>query len=527
MAREEIKLERPNAWLSEIQRVAALLERVYAHTSGEIWLFDNDLKFLEARPRPNRMGAFEVLYNQRIDGSLATRVRCVKILLRREIFDEFCDQAKRPQLFKNLCTLRPDRLDTFYVGCLEEVNPPEELAGHDPWIFYLGKGHLQSQNGIAIVRPHVYPFTDQKDKPGDIAVAWSTSDPELKTVLARLSGKWFSRVFVDEYTTHFKSVTSIRDTTGKKVVNYRLDKARGEDDLNDLWWKLQAKSSPPVLAPVDCAIVTALPEEYKAARRVLRLVDAADGESATGRLALDGQDITIVATQCRKTGGVHAAAWTARMIERWRPKCVVLLGRCAGAPRKGQASSAVKHKRLDDDRQEGDVIVANEVCAYEYAALLNVRGAIITEHDVRWVSTSPDLLAVARTLIREGWCYEGKLPKGWGRRRRPKALDGVVASGSKLLRAGGPWFTNLKKAVGKRQILAGEMEAEGVGVAVQTYGPLRYLFIKGISDFGDRKKTDAYNDFASSTAARFLKDLMTHSDFLALLLRIEKDAAAV
>lgn len=528
MDREGLKLDRPNAWLSEIERVAALLDRVYAHTSGEIWLFDNDLKVLEDHPRPDHKGAFEVLYNQRLDGSLATRVRCVKILLRRGLFDEFCDSAKRKQLFENLCSLCGDRLDTFFVGCLDDVHPPRRLGGHHPWIFYLGQGHLQSQDGIVIVRPHVYPFSYEKDDKGDIAIAWTTSDPELDALHFRLARDWFTTVFVTEYETHFKSVNSERDATGKVVGYHLAANARSDHEIDELWWKLQADSPPPVLPPVDCVIVTALGEEFRAAVRVLGLVHGADGESATGRLHAHGGDVSFVATKSLFTGSVHAAARTARMIERWRPKCVVLLGRCAGAPRDAAATAGTgQFKRDEDDRQEGDVVIATGICAYEYQALRSVKGTIEPQLNVRWVPVSMNLLAIAQALIRDGWTYDGDPPEDWDKVRRPKALEGLVASGCKVLRAGAKWFEELKDDVGAQKILAGEMEAEGVGSTVEAYAPSpEFLFIKGISDFGDPQKGDVYNDFSSSAAAAFLKDLMSRSDFIALLRRIE-DATAV
>lgn len=526
MSRDDQRLERPNAWLSELQRVATLLDRVYAHTRGEIWLFDNDLKVLDAHPHPDQTGAFQVLYNQRIDGSLAARVRCVKILLRRNLYDEFCDPVKRPGLFANLCGLRPNRLDTFFVGCLDDVNPPKALGGHHPWIFYLGQGHLQSQDGIVIVRPHVYPFSYKKDDKGDVAIAWSTSDPELIPVHFRINRDWFTRVFVTAYQTHFRSIYSEREGADK-VMGYHLGEARTERQIDELCWSLKALSAAPVMPPVDCAIVTALGEEYEAALSVLGLARRPDGGFATGRLCVDrvGRDITVVATQCPRTGSVHAAAQTAHTIERWRPRCVVLLGRCAGAPVAGSPGGSTEAPaRIEDDRHEGDVIVANDICAYEYQALLS---DAITQADVRWVPVSRQLLQVAQALIREGWSYSGDLPKGWTNNRQPKAFEGAVASGCKLLRAGANWFEDLKRAAGRRKILAGEMEGEGVGVAVQAYLPApQFLFIKGISDFGDPDKGDRYNEFASTTAAQFLRDVMSHSDFLALLRRLE-DASEV
>lgn len=501
---KKIGIERPNAWLSETRRLAVLLDNVYAHTAGEIWLFDNDLKVLE-----DHDGAFELLYNDRLDGSLTTRVRCVKILLQRDLYNRFCNRAQSPQLFKNLCSLGADRLRTFSIGCLENLQPrpQQKFGGHHPWIFYLGKEYLRSRDGIVIVRPKTYPFFD-KDGREDIAIAWKTSDTEeLDTLRFRLDRAWFHKVFVTDYEKNFQSVEPDENGSGN-FAGYHLVPARSAADLSTIFRRLKTESTLPVVPPIDCAIVTTLNEEFRAVLEVFGLAVVSDHpQYATGWHTAQGVTVSVAAVQCVNSGSVCSAETTARLIQMWNPRSVFLVGRCGGW-----------QEDHSSELQECDVVVADSICAYEYQSLnLNDDGTDLREYDVRDVNVSPNILHAAHALIRDNWSFSGTLPKDWDR-RLPQAYTGSYACGHKLIRRGAQWFKEIRAAVGKRKIIAVEMEGEGVGIAISMGNPPpEFLMIKGISDFANPQKSDKYKHLASTTAAQFLRDLLSQPETLGLL----------
>lgn len=488
-------LANPNAWISEIGRLTALLDRVYTHTSGEIWLFDNDLRVLE-----DHEGAFTAVYKNQLDGSLRTRVNSVKILLRRELYDRFCDARASPQLFANLCSLSPDRLRTFYVGVLESAKPRKAvtLVRDDPWVFYLGTERLRSRKGIVIVRPKRYPFTHSHDSNEDIAIAWSTVDTDLETLNFRLKRDLIDEVFTDKLDCNFGSIVPIVNENNE-TAGYTLGPPLAPKDLWPIVQRLRSEESIPVVAPVDCAIVTALNEEFKAVCDELLLTPSAEPGYATGWLGSGDATVSVVATMAVRSGSVDAAVATARVIHKWSPKTIFLVGRCGG---------------YEDDSggrefKECDVVVSGVIRAYEYQAWkLKQNDEPRVEYDARDIHVSDVLLREAKALIREGWEFIGELPLDF-EAPRPKAEVGGFACGCKLIRQGKKWFDEIRPAVSGRNIVAVEMEGEGVGrAALASELSPHFLMIKGISDYADPRKSDKYKDLASRTSAQFLRCLL-------------------
>lgn len=95
-------------------------------------------------------------------------------------------------------------------------------------------------------------------------------------------------------------------------------------------------------------------------------------------------------------------------------------------------------------------------------------------------------------------------------KRKPKAIIGDFACGFKLIKLDTAWFKEIKKSLGKRKIVAVEMEGEGVAAFCSQH-KIPFIMIKGISDFADAKKSDLYAKFSSEAAAGFLFDLLKRS----------------
>ena len=460
---EVLKYKNPNAWVSQIKELAFFLDLIYSKTKGEIWLFDNDLKVLE-----DYDDSFKMLYTDRIDGCLASNISSIKILLSPKRYKRFCDKVDSPQLFENLCRLRPERLKTFYVGELnKEIKPTPNYGGDLPWIFYLGKKQLRSRNGVVIVRPSEYPFA-HGDIHDDFVVAWHVSDPKTEAMYHRISAEWFHDVFFSNYNANFMSVEPQCDE-GNNVIGYSLIPARSERVVSEISSRLTNIGIPPVISPVECAIITTLPEEYQAVLDVFKLdenIEVIGGTTyATGWHNSPDSTLSVVLIQCFESGSVCSATTTAKLIRDWAPKAIFLIGRCGARKENGKNNGRESKNQDEHNIQEGDVIIANRIYPYEYQSIkINEQtGEDEIEYESRMVNTSNGLRQMARALLRTGWKYTKKtdLPL----QRKPKAIEGDFACGHKLVRKNTDWFDEMRVKLGARKLFATEMESEGVGWA--------------------------------------------------------------
>lgn len=556
-----------NAWISSINECANLLNLAYASGSGEIWLYDNDLAAFKDGV------AFKELYLDRIGGYLARRVTCVKIVVTERLFEEFRQPDENSPLFKNLCKLSPDRLRTFYVGCLKSKNGGQSnkwktsdgyepklirspkgkgSAGDHPWIFYVAKDYQLSADSITILRPRTDPFQALPDDEKCFAVAWDGKDKHGSALTSRLSEDDLRQLFVGGIRDHFCSVEPRVHPTNGKLVGFDLRSPRSRQEVIQLSKGLPDRGNEaPIVRPVDVGIVTALDEEFQA---VFKRFDLKHDEDYQGRAfgwIGDGDDrLSVVAVQSMNTGSIEAAITTERLLNEWKPRCVLLLGRCGAVPNeKADVGQAPEHKQNpSDDLVEGDVIVAEAINAYEYQAIASKDSTSaappVSDGEARPVrdgklstdaksnddveldqhadpekdyvrrsgarsdfELSHHLRLLARRLIQRRWRHLRKSPRGG--ERKPKARMGHYACGHKLIRAGKPWFEYIRVATADRYVIATEMEGEGVSRAAR-YSDVRpqFLMIKSISDFANMGKSDSEAEFASETAAQFAYDML-------------------
>ncbi len=268
--------------------------------------------------------------------------------------------------------------------------------------------------------------------------------------------------------------------------------------------------------PVDVVILTVIPAELDAARRVLQ-IDDAGREKAPGdgtvyfrgvvRSELANRDYTVVLTCIGGAGNPGAAAATASAIALYHPRAVLLMGIAAG---------------LRDKIRIGEVVLSDRVVAYEPAAL--VRTAAGTQEQPR-----PEIDRAPHTMIQDVVSYRpdparlrdaftragGTLPTAPAGREDEfrahvanaiTARLGTIASGEKLLRDPAK-LLEVRALHGKTE--AGEMEAAGIVDACRR-GPIPWLVIRGISDFGDELKDDRFHGFASAAAEAVLHDFVAH-----------------
>ncbi len=177
---------------------------------------------------------------------------------------------------------------------------------------------------------------------------------------------------------------------------------------------------------------------------------------------------------------------------------------------------------IRDKVQIGEVVLSDRVVAYEPAALLRTargtkelprpeidRAPHTMIQDV--VSYRPDSARLRAAFERAG----GEVPTASAGRDSEfrahvasaiTARQGTIASGEKLLRDPAKLLA-VRGMHGKTEV--GEMEAAGLVEACRR-GPVPWLVIRGISDFGDELKDDRFHEFASCAAAAVLHDFIAH-----------------
>ena len=256
-------------------------------------------------------------------------------------------------------------------------------------------------------------------------------------------------------------------------------------------------------APLDIAIVIALKEEFEQlhARIKDRCTAVKDSETSDYDYvfpwpAPSAQPYRCVASFAGKMGERKAALVTQRLLARWQPATIVVLGIAGG---------------IDSDVRLGDVVAATAVESYLEDAKA-VDAAEPDRFDFRLAGDtfrpSGDLVKeilhfkFAHTAEFEKWqeggrrCLYDALPANLRKRKTyaplladgPRLLDGPVACGP-IVGAAESFVAWLKRQ--NRKFSALEMESGGVLAAVfEATDPARTLVLRGISDLADHRKAE-------------------------------------
>lgn len=249
--------------------------------------------------------------------------------------------------------------------------------------------------------------------------------------------------------------------------------------------------------PVDFAILTALTVERQAA--VSRLTDARKvqipGEPLTfyvGNVPVPGEahPYSVVVAQLLDMGNLDAAVATARILQRFRPRNVLMVGIAGGV--RGEVAL-------------GDVVVARQACYYEPAKLKPRKD----EPRERQFHSDAMLLGRAQHYEESDWTTQiGVARPGVDvpDDGRPRAHIGTIACGEKVI-ADLAQLARIAKHCPK--MIAVAMEGAGVARAVLTTDrPPRYLEIRGVSDFAGPDKNDGWHEYAANAAAAFAFGLL-------------------
>ncbi len=273
----------------------------------------------------------------------------------------------------------------------------------------------------------------------------------------------------------------------------------------------------PPRKPVDIGILTVIPPELDAAKSALGPLEEPEKEGPNDtiyvrgavRSVRRGRDYTFVLAGIGAAGNPNAAALTAQLIERYRPSVVLLMGIAAGMRGKVRI---------------GEVVLSERVVAYEPAAL------VVGKDGTHQVQPRPDITRVPHGLLQDALHYQpdplrlveiferirGTFPPVPGGQEdvwRQHVASSIecrrqvtIASGEKLLKNPDK-FLEIRRVHGKVEVI--EMEADGFVKACELAGR-PWLVVRGISDFGDELKNDAFHEFASRSAAAVLADFISH-----------------
>jgi nucleoside phosphorylase len=248
---------------------------------------------------------------------------------------------------------------------------------------------------------------------------------------------------------------------------------------------------------IDFAFVTALPIERDAmVRRLERREVIQDAfEPLTyyrGHISVPatGERYEAVVVMLLGMGNDEAAVTTVRVVERWQPAYVVMVGIAGGVPGK---------VRL------GDVVVADFVYYYELAKRTS-RG-----EQRRAQQFSSDRLLYGRALAYESSEWRGDIPIALPGTAQadapfPKVHFGAIGSGEKVIADIRTLSRLLRECP---RLLAVAMEGAGVAraAAQQPHRPL-FLEVRCVCDYADEQKNDDWQPFAAEAAAAFAVGLL-------------------
>jgi nucleoside phosphorylase len=251
----------------------------------------------------------------------------------------------------------------------------------------------------------------------------------------------------------------------------------------------------------DVVIITPLLKERDAVLRHLRVADQITSKNRIYHksvIPIDNSDesYSVVVLSLPGMGNVEAAIATSQAITVWNPSQIIVTG-IAGGIRKG------------NDRFLGDVIVGEQIVGYELGKVTS--GSV--ERRFQVVRPAFQLLEAARNLPPERWAFSTMIPRPDDTSGRvvPKVHFGVVASGEKVI-ADVALITELKSTWSR---LIG-VEMEGFGSALAAYEADTIpgmLMVRGICDWADSSKNDAWQEYAADVAASFTVSLLQTGPF--------------
>lgn len=497
----------PTAWLSASTEFPHFLDYAYRSHFGEIWLFNNDLQML-THEEP-----FRELYLQRIAGTLRENVDAVKILVNRKN-ENLISPKLAERLQKNLRLLfrkgGKQRLATIYLGKVSDVPLPSELkklTDNDlhTWVFYTHRNTLKPNPGFVMVRHNMCPFHAGKGKPR-FAFVWQMRD---QSPLQENLQQMFEKVFQNP--AHFWRIeTPAKTGSPFTLVRLKSEWSHTTSGLIERR-KMQDNDALALGDSADVVVVASQSEELAPLKELLLDVHPAplDGQDSYAILRCGTKKLRVVLSVIGEDN-IAAAARTWNVIDKWKPRFVLLTGVAGGDP--------------DDTTQcLGDIVVGRNVIGYEHGKI--DRGqfkqrntSVPISHDVKVACDNAGQTFSRSDVKMELPCWGSKHTA----KKAPQKRDGLIrvhscniGSGSKLV-ADVKFFRDMRDTASDA-IHAVEMEGDGVCFACTSH-PVTHPsvgVIKSIMDFStsesrddDKNLREKWKKYASAAAASFVYRLL-------------------
>jgi nucleoside phosphorylase len=230
-----------------------------------------------------------------------------------------------------------------------------------------------------------------------------------------------------------------------------------------------------------------------------------------------------VVIHCQGHPGNDAAAVAAeRLITLWRPKAIFLLGIAAGYRGKCKIGDVATPTVIVDDRLGVARLRRRLKRTQIYTPPHEMVQLLLTcpvdkeaWHRRLFAAMSPPRAPRGRTAE-----YKTDVA------RKPRHHDSAIYSSDLLLRD--PNVLRSHQQLTHEQIRVGEMEAAGFSYACEKRaGRLPWFVVRGVADFGDEFKDDAFHEWASHSAASYLRCLLEDGFDLSLLRSLQEKSLTV
>jgi nucleoside phosphorylase len=264
-------------------------------------------------------------------------------------------------------------------------------------------------------------------------------------------------------------------------------------------------------AQFDVAVQTVIGPELHAAQDVFQATGDGNVRSFYGTQYYRGQVVqgrgpVSVVICCQSGAGNDAAALMAeRIINRWNPKAIFLMGICAGRKGKCKIGDVVTPRVIVDDNEgvmeaKGRLGRPN-IYPPPHAMVQQLQNFRPDSVRSEWISNLKRLMEVPKPAPKKKKLYRKLVSES------PSHFEAAIYSSDLLLRDGE--FLEKQSVTLHQQIRIGEMEAAGFSTACNARTPVvPWFVVRGVSDFGDEFKDDAFHKWAAYAAATYLYSLI-------------------
>lgn len=258
-----------------------------------------------------------------------------------------------------------------------------------------------------------------------------------------------------------------------------------------------------VINETDIVIITALPKEKDAIVKYLNSPEIIEYSGQTFHKASVKtsklETVYQVVIVCLPSmGNKEAAIATEKVITKFNPRHIILVGIAGGIPKQ--------------NRYLGDVIVGEQIVDYELNKQIQQEvGNCQVQRRYEVYRPATTLLEAAKKLSSQNWFSDinSQRPDDTTGRINPDVHFGVVASGSTVIAD-----QVLRDELREHWSQLVGVEMEGAGVALAAYkSDVMFLVVKSICDWADGSKNDDWQEYAAETAASFVIELLKSAPF--------------